>query len=390
MIIRDFNPRTDAETVARLQATSFGFAMTPAHVTSLRRRSRADCRNGRVIEDDGSVVASLDMVPKEVYVGRALLTVGGIAGVCTDPAKRMKGYGRILMEHAVEWVREKKYDLCLLYGIPNYYHKFGFEVVMARHFVTISQTDIPSTDWNVRVKQIRKRDMTAVREFYNRHTKHRDGNCRRRAMRLPREGFKVVDSRGRLESYASWSRADGTMLVREAIARDAQAAVDLVQALRTISRREGLGQINIQMPFGYPATNAIAGFNSTYHRVNSFRAGCMGQVSDFAQVARKMAAEWTARLKASEFAVRSARLVLRVGADRLALAWSGRRLSATTGRGAAVSSVTPQRFAQMIFGYRSVAGLSGEGDVKFAAQDLRLLEVLFPERTSFLMIPDNF
>jgi len=389
--VRRLNPAADAGAVARLLAVSFGSGRVDrGQVRALRRTKSSECENRRVVEDGGKVVACLDIVPKRIYIGRAILTMAGLAGVCTDPSARMKGYGRALMDDTVELVRRKKYDLCVLYGIPDFYHRFCFEVVMARHFVTLAQSDIPIVHRPFHRGEIRPRDMNAIRALYAAQARFRDGNCLRRRMSVPGNGFKITDSRGRVTAYALWWRTENSMLVRETVARDANAAADLLQALRHVAWREGLDHLNVQMPFGYPLTDKMASLNSTYHRVNSFHKGCMGQVTNLPSLVSKMTAEWASLLERSEFANRRRAVNVGIGDGVLSLGCAGGRVRASLENVKPDARVTPGQFVQMVFGYRSIRSLAGEPGVRIPAADRRYLEVLFPERNSFLFAPDQF
>ena len=391
MRIRSFNPANDAETVAALLAVSFGGGPAdPAHVRSLRRTKPSECRNRRVAEDDGKVVAYLEIVPKEIYVGRSLLSVGGIAGVCTDPSARMKGYGRALMRDTVEFMRREGYDFTLLYGIPNYYYKFGYEVVMGRHLVTVAQAEIPSMNLKYSRRAAGEKDLPGMKRLYNGQARFRDGNCLRRTMRLRKNAFKLTDSRGRLAAYAIWSAQDGTLAVREGMARDGRAGRALLGALKGAAWNQALDHVSVLMPFGYPLTDAMRPLASTYRRANTNRGGCMGRVLNLDSLARKLTREWTRLLVRSELAAARGRVNVRIGDETLALSYAKGRISTDVTDRAAEAEVSQEKFSQMLFGYAGVKELADSGEVRIPKVCRRLFEILFPERTSFLFVPDHF
>ena len=390
MRVRSFNPKTDAEAVARCLSASFCFPLTKRLVRHLSRVRGADRMNRRVVEDDGRVAGYLEVVPKKIYIGRALLKTSGIGGVCTNPAARMKGCGRALMEDAVDVSRDRGYDLSVLYGIPDFYHKYGYEVVMASYQINIAQDDLPRFEGHRPTSAVTGKDIKALRRFYNAQVRFHDGNCLRRSMPKSDRGFKLTDSRGRIAGYAAWTEREGTMVVHEALARDVPSGRMLLQALRRIAWEYAFAHVSIRMPFGYPATEALRSCTATFQRRSTDRKGCMGRVINLPSLVRKLEPEWESLLAKSEFAGKSRSLSVKIGGDALAVRIVGGRVKASVGGGTVASTVSPQRFAQMVFGYRSIRELAADTDVSFRRADLRILEVLFPERNAFLFELDKF
>ena len=78
----------------------------------------------------GEEVARLRILDRRMRLGAGWVRIGAIAGVKTKPRQRGKGYARELMEAAIEYMREQGYPLSILFGIPDFYHRFGYAPVM--------------------------------------------------------------------------------------------------------------------------------------------------------------------------------------------------------------------------------------------------------------------
>lgn len=388
--IRPFLPKRDAEQVGALIKLAFGTWGGPGYAKHLRKLPRSDWKNKRCVVDDGRIVAYLTIVPKDMYIGKALLKMAGIAAVCTHPETRMKGYGRVLFDDTIDFMEREKYDISVLYGIPNYYHKYGYEVVMGRHLFTVPNTELPTDMVRFPRSPLEKRDMRAICALYNGETRNHDGICRRREMEPRKGAFKLTDTRGRIAAYAFLAPAEESLVVWEAVARDHEAAIQLLSALRLAAWRHGLSQLNIMMPPGYHVTDMLRNMNSVYHRTNVHRRGCMGRVIDLPRLVAKMLPEWTELVGRSELAGRSGGVSLGIGDDVLRLYYHRGAVRAAVSGGKAGSRVTPERFIQMVCGYRSVANLADDSDVQIGRADMRALEVLFPERNTYLFGPDQF
>src|SRR5436305_890107 len=108
----------------------------------------------RALPEDGSVVlhlfvegksvSRLAVVDLEMRVGGANVKMGGIADVGTDREHRNKGYSRRVLEYATEWMTEQGYDCATLFGIPNYYDKFGYAVCLSECWFELATRPLES------------------------------------------------------------------------------------------------------------------------------------------------------------------------------------------------------------------------------------------------------
>ena len=75
-------------------------------------------------------VSSLGLIEYQMRFGSAYLKMGGIRAVGTREAHRNKGYSRRVMEAAITFMTENGFDVSMLFGISNFYHKFGYATVI--------------------------------------------------------------------------------------------------------------------------------------------------------------------------------------------------------------------------------------------------------------------
>ena len=79
-----------------------------------------------LLTEDEEMVSQLGLREYQMRFGSAQLKMGGIDGVGTPEEHRNKGYSRRVMEHTIEYMNENEYDVSMLFGIPNFYYKFGY------------------------------------------------------------------------------------------------------------------------------------------------------------------------------------------------------------------------------------------------------------------------
>src|SRR5215218_7054769 len=92
-------------------------------------------------EIDGIPVSRTFIFPMLIRIGEAVVRMDGIGGVATDEAHRHRGYSRRVLETAVDTMRAGDAALSTLYGIPDFYHRFGYATSGAEHTVKLPASD---------------------------------------------------------------------------------------------------------------------------------------------------------------------------------------------------------------------------------------------------------
>ena len=81
------------------------------------------------LEVGGELASELWVVDVTVRAWGAELRSAGIAGVATPKPHRMKGYARRLMEACERFTADRRYEISTLFGIPDFYHRFGYATI---------------------------------------------------------------------------------------------------------------------------------------------------------------------------------------------------------------------------------------------------------------------
>lgn len=133
------------------------FQKTPEGNTSVRLSVNDEC------------VSWLTIVPFVIRIGSAAVRMDGVAGVGTSEKHRRQGYSRRVIEAAIDYMAEGDAAITMLYGIRDFYPKFGYATVGPDHFVSLinlyARTEMP-VGWSVR--PFIAADLPAVRDIYNR------------------------------------------------------------------------------------------------------------------------------------------------------------------------------------------------------------------------------
>ena len=119
------------------------------------------------IRIDTVPVSHLTLVFQTMRFGAATLRCAALEGVGTNETCRGKGYSRMLIEHAKGVMRREGATLAVVDGIPNFYHRFGYELVEPVSFVSLyhPKTALPNGAGGLR--PFRSVDLASVQRLYD-------------------------------------------------------------------------------------------------------------------------------------------------------------------------------------------------------------------------------
>src|SRR5438552_3695858 len=89
---------------------------------------------------DGRAASRLWIIPFTLRIGAAEVRMDGIGGVGTEPEYQKRGLARQLLDDAIERMGAGDAALAMLYGIPDFYHRFAFATAGRDHFITLNRS----------------------------------------------------------------------------------------------------------------------------------------------------------------------------------------------------------------------------------------------------------
>ena len=128
-----------------------------------------------LLTKDEEMLSQLGLREYQMRFGSAHLKLGGIDGVGTREEHRNKGYSRRVMEHTIAFMNEKGYDVSMLFGIPNFYHKFGYATVIPETYVEFDTKDVPTAASAYQVRRFQTEDALKIVELYSANNAERTG-----------------------------------------------------------------------------------------------------------------------------------------------------------------------------------------------------------------------
>lgn len=379
--------------------------------------------------DDLRPVSRLFIVPFALRVGAATVRMDGIGGVETEKDWRHRGYARRLLEATVRHMREGDAALSMLYGIPDFYPKFGYATAGPEHFIELPGSfDGAALPPGWRVRPFVPADLPALRRLYAQNTARGVGAAVRSVAAGPwaklakpegkdAEECRVVESAGgQVRAYAwrarwhwytgIWERKEPDALVIAEAMADGPGAADAIRAACRLwageesgSRSEPVKRIILALPPEGPvaavAMHQRASFTRRYERCG----GSMARVLDVERLLQSLAPELTDRLRAAKSTFSGVlRIKTEIGEAKLAIRTAGITVQGqdheATRSGNVVDETVlhlpQQTLARLALGAFPPEDLLARLDEPPAEETCRLVRVLFPLRHPHMYLPDRF
>jgi hypothetical protein len=136
-----------------------------------------------ILSLDGKRISRTVVIPMFMRIGEAVVRMDGIGGVETDEAFRNRGYMRTVMETCVEIMTAGDGAMSTLFGIQDFYPKFGYATAGPEPTVALplpeNTSEIPPIPSGWRFRPLTPGDMPAVMRIYHETTKRATGALRR-------------------------------------------------------------------------------------------------------------------------------------------------------------------------------------------------------------------
>jgi predicted acetyltransferase len=363
---------------------------------NIRTRDEVRWHTREMLIDD-QVVCWLTVIDYQMRIGSTSVRMAGIAGVETKYEHRKKGYMRVLFDDTLKYMTAGGYDVSLLFGIPDFYDKFGYAPCLADCKTALQTRDAERAAATAPACQIRpfeSADLPDILALYERANASRTGSLVRTAEHFkgfqkgtwwdqPAEAVTLLDAQGRFAGYAAWDKRADAVNVIEAESLDATLHPALLAEFARQAIAKRCGQITLHMPYDHPFVE----FSRRYGCESTLKvwrnAAGMGRIMNLAGLFEKLKPELEARLARKM----SQPVALKICGDL------GETL-VQLGGGAGVPTImldVPQyRLLQLLMGYRSVQDVLNDTSAHASEGAEPLLDAIFPRGFPYVWTTDEF
>src|SRR5215207_133333 len=393
-----------------------------------------------LLQLQGRRLSRVVIVPMLMRIGAAVVRMDGIGGVGTEEEFRNRGYSRRVMETVVQQMRDGDAALSTLFGIQDFYQKFGYETTGPEYTVVLPLVDAPPAAPTVppgwQFRPLIADDMPAVMRLYHANTRRATGalvrhdagddpweteqvadvnpdarkiglrawsRLRTIAVEPGEDACRVlVDESDRIAAYAwfgvNWwmgvRRRDlpGAFHIAEAMARDAESGDALLAACRTwADEAEGdCKSVALAIPPESPVAWAAAyeggEMLAAYTRGGDF----MGRVLDVGCLLRQLRPELAVRARSTRLPFQG-RLTLRTDEGEAAIVLTGDDVLVDDGaKGGIVVELPQTALARLCLGGFDPTDVLARLPDRPGQEAAALLRLLFPRRMPHIYQMDRF
>lgn len=367
------------------------------------------CRweDSRIMVEPGRIIAHVGIVDRRVRIGRSELWMGGLGGVWTHPDYRKKGYSARLMHDGVRYMTERGYDASLLFGIPDYYHRFGFAVCFPTFKLILKTQEAKAIRGTLSVRSIRREDVPAVRALYEESNRTRTGTVNRveafwdwRERGAPwtwlpvslRSWHGVFDKAGALVGYFYSTVERNDLYVREVAGRTDEALASMVAFLYRVAHRRDLGRMVFAVSPDHPLALLCSEYDSTMETTYRKNGGGMMRIIHLRSTFEHIAPELSHRLSTTYLSGAKKAFALQTDIGTLGLRCAEGRVTPCdpSEAGKDVLVIPQHRLAPLIVGYVEPCRILSAPEVRVPPGLREWIECLFPKQVPFFWELDHF
>ena len=349
---------------------------------------------------DGKIVAHVGVSLRDIRIGEALLSVGGIRDIAVHPDYAKDRPDLILIDQAVKYLKGAKMDIVVAFGDERDYRDAGFVGVLPDYRFSIPAGEAEYLKRNLKfntfdVKSVKRLNQLYL-ESYKAVPAHvvRDEGVFLANLKRGRimENLKAypVHTFGKDQTISAYIIMHDERIV-EACAEDEEGWETLVSFLcdrATAERRENM-ELN-GLSFSHPIIKHCRRYRHRAEKLHRLKNCGMAKILGLRRVLEKLMPELSARMSSSGFKqTQSFQCVnFEVGKEKLSVVFdgSGVRLEMPSAKPDMTIASTEEAFTQMVFGSLAIDEIA---DVTITGSTF-LAPILFPQDNPQIAQLDRF
>ncbi len=237
----------------------------------------------RIALDNGTIVSTVRVFIRKMFLHGEPITVGGIGEVSTRPEYRRRGIATQLLKDSIKFMESRDIVMSSLHGSQHIYSIEGWEKV-PRYYARQPFSAKKRSEWEVHpVNFDNAAEVKRIADLYDQYARKFNGTFVRDEMtywtqwvRTESSNAWVAERNGSIEGYVSVTQREDGLWVKEFIASAAAFAMDKGKQLLEGMLSHIIAQMDVEsFEVVYPAPIAD-GFNapkieehtSTMYRIN--------------------------------------------------------------------------------------------------------------------------
>jgi len=339
----------------------------------------------------------------QMRFGSALLKLGGIAGVGTTEEHRNKGYSRCVMEDSTAFMTENGFDVAMLFGIPDFYPKFGYATALPETWLELDTEEAQAAVSTYQIRKFETRDVPKILALYAANNAERTGTPLRDETRwnnfkmgsnfgIDADPFVVLNEVGEVIGYFVCDDTEEKCILCDIGFQNRTIFETIVRFLRDRAKRIGAAQIECSMPADHPFAIFCRRYGCRTNTQNPKNRGGMMRIINQSSTLKAITGDLEKRLRRSAHLSQwSGKILIATDLGQDCLGIDRGRVTYTSSKANAFHLEIPQdKLIQLMIGRRSIEDLAIEADVSVTGGIIPILQTLFPLDYPHVWWPDRF
>ena len=342
---------------------------------------------------DGAIVTHYGVWGYDMRIGAATVRCGGIGAVATHGDYRKRGLMAKTVDASIDAMKACGYDMSILFGIPNFYHKFGYVRSWSRVSYAVRVELLARERPNVKPKKFRDMTRGDIEAIYTREHAGLTGTAVRPTYgKAGRgwhkwQGYFWTDRRGRTIGYVMTNVRDGALECYEV----GGGADEALRVLAMLARKLGCRELKfVDVHAETPIMKKVRRGDCTTTINNRKSGGPMMRTIDLASSLRKMCGELSRRLKKSDLADWRGNLLIADAREKVTLAVANGQVSVAKAAKTKHAIRGGDEIAQLLIGTDAPAETVEAWGMRVSGDAKQLLPVLFPAQHPMLCPWDGY
>ena len=388
------NKRKNKKELVELFAKSFPFPnYFEMHEEGLKRyfyNSHYDWETSRIGIIDDKIISHFGIWDYNTRIGSAHLRVAGIGAVITHGDFRKKGYLTKTALPCIEAAKVAGYDLSVLFGIPNFYHKLGYSRAWSHSSYKISLKDLPKENPNKPYKKLKISQTEEIAKLYNSENKVLTGTAVRPTFKYynPKlKGYYWENDKGSIGGYVFIKMENEKFECVEAVGDVDQ----ILKTLVSLARKNCYRNVEFNyLHYESDLCKVLRRKNCSFEKRFEACAGPMIRIINLESTLEKMCNEFSRKIKSSAMSNWSGTLLISDSNEKVTLKISNGKVCVIKNVKTKHSVKGDEKLAQLLFGTDEPLETAAAVGIKFSGDGKKLAKVLFPNGHPMLALRDGF
>ncbi len=345
----------------------------------------------------GELAGALRLTTDTIRIGEARLKMGGLGWVTTSSRYRHLGVARELIGDALHYMKLHGYHVAMLFGIPNFYHRFGFTTSLAEYSTTVTVAEameVPHAPF--RIRPGKPGDIPAIQRIHMGNDADVACSLLRSAAHITNKWGRwkpvqaITNPDGRVTGYLLPRGADDTLHVEDLGVAERACCGALLKACADIAAADYRSRIRFAGPPSHPFLQFLHQYKSIHETEITRNQGGMMAFIDTGEALESMIPEWENLLSRSAARTLKTEVTLLVDKRPYRIrAYRGVVDIAQTS-GANKVSLSAAELMHLTTGYRYLDEILSQRRRILNAEGKSLLAAIFPKRTPYVWVIDRF